>query len=196
MLAFLQQVTGVNTVLYYGAIIFREHVGERSVAAAIGVNVIIGVMNLLATIVAIWIIDRVGRKPLLLASSGGMAASLIAMGMAFNMSPPPAMLVLVVILCYVACFGIGMGPGVWVVMSELFPTSIRGRAMALATVTLWLSCLLLTSTFLSLVSAVGASGAFWIYAVLSAFTFFFVWRVTPETRGKSLEEIEKMWRKS
>jgi sugar porter (SP) family MFS transporter len=196
MLAFLQQVTGVNTVLYYGAIIFREQVGERSAAAAIGVNVIIGIINFLATIVAICVIDRVGRKPLLMASSAGMAVSLVALGVSFTISPPPAMLVLGLILCYVACFGIGLGPGVWVVMSELFPTSIRGRAMALATVTLWLSCLLLTSTFLSLVGAVGAAGAFWIYAALSAFTFLFVWRVTPETRGKSLEEIEKMWRKA
>ena len=196
MLAFLQQVTGVNTVLYYGSIIFREHVGERSVAAAIGVNVVIGIVNFLATIVAIWIIDRVGRKPLLLASSGGMAASLIVLGLAFTMTPPPAMVVLGVMLAYVASFGIGMGPGVWVVMSELFPTSIRGRAMSIATITLWLSSLLLTATFLSLVSALGASGAFWIYAALSAFTFVFVWRVTPETRGKSLEEIEKMWRRA
>ena len=196
MLAFLQQVTGVNTVLYYGSIIFREHVGERSVAAAIGVNVVIGIVNFLATIVAIWIIDRVGRKPLLLASSGGMAASLIVLGLAFTMTPPPAMVVLGVMLAYVASFGVGMGPGVWVVMSELFPTSIRGRAMSIATITLWLSSLLLTATFLSLVSALGASGAFWIYAALSAFTFVFVWRVTPETRGKSLEEIEKMWRRA
>lgn len=195
MLAFLQQVTGVNTVLYYGSIIFREHVGEKSAVAAIGVNVIIGIINVLATIVAIWVIDRIGRKPLLLASSGGMAASLIALGLAFRMSPPPAMVVLGVMLCYVGCFGIGMGPGVWVVMSELFPTSIRGRAMSIATITLWLSCLLLTATFLSLVSALGAAGAFWIYAALSAFAFVFVWRVTPETRGKSLEEIESMWRR-
>ena len=194
MLAFLQQVTGVNTVLYYGSIIFREQVGEKSAVAAIGVNVIIGFINVLATIVAIWIIDRVGRKPLLLASSAGMAVSLVALGLAFTMTPPPAAIVLAVMLAYVASFGIGMGPGVWVVMSELFPTSIRGRAMSIATITLWMSCLLLTGTFLSLVSALGASGAFWIYAGLSAFTFVFVWRVTPETRGKSLEEIEKMWR--
>ena len=103
---------------------------------------------------------------------------------------------LAVVLGYVASFGIGMGPGVWVLMPELFPTSIRGRAMSIATITLWFSCLLLTATFLSLVSAFGASGVFWVYAALSAFTFVFVWRVAPENRGKSLEEVEQMWRKA
>jgi SP family arabinose:H+ symporter-like MFS transporter len=78
-------------------------------------------------------------------------------------------------------------------MSELFPTRIRGRAIAIATVALWLASLLLTVTFLSLVSAIGPSGTFWLYAGLSAFTFVFIWRIVPETRRKSLEEIERMW---
>jgi sugar porter (SP) family MFS transporter len=194
-LAVLQQITGVNTVLYYGALIFREQVGEQSRTAAIGVNVIVGVTNFLATIIAIWIIDKVGRKPLLLTSAGGMAVSLVLLGLTFQQTPPPATLILVVILCYVLCFAIGMGPGVWVLMSELFPTRIRGRAMAIATVSLWLACLLLTSTFLSLVSAIGASGTFWLYAGISFFTFLFIWRVTPETKGKTLEEIERMWKR-
>ena len=88
-----------------------------------------------------------------------------------------------------------MGPGVWVLMSELFPTRIRGRAMAIATVALWLASLLLTITFLSLVTAIGPSGTFWLYAALSAFTFVFIWRVVPETRGRTLEQIEHMWKR-
>jgi MFS transporter, SP family, arabinose:H+ symporter len=87
-----------------------------------------------------------------------------------------------------------MGPGVWVVISELFPTRIRGRAMSIATVSLWIACVALTFTFLSLVEAITVSGAFWVYATMCVITFFFVWRVTPETKGKTLEEIEKMWK--
>jgi sugar porter (SP) family MFS transporter len=195
VLAVLQQITGVNTVLYYGALIFREQVGEQSRSAAIGVNVIIGAVNFAGTIVAIWIIDKVGRKPLLLISSGGMAISLIFLGLAFRLRPPPGSSILLVILCYVFCFAIGMGPGVWVVISELFPTRIRGRAMAVATVSLWMACLVLTSTFLSLVSAITTSGTFWLYAAICVITFLFVWRVTPETKGKTLEQIERMWKR-
>jgi sugar porter (SP) family MFS transporter len=195
-MAILQQITGVNTVLYYGSLIFRDQVGSQSTGSALGLNVIIGGINFLSTIVAIWIIDRAGRKPLLLASSGGMAVSLIILGALFRAHPVPAMLVLAAILAYVMSFGIGMGPGVWVLMSELFPTRIRGRAMAVATVALWLASLALTVTFLSLVSAIGPSGTFWLYAGLSAFTFVFLWRVVPETRGQTLEQIERMWRRA
>ena len=193
-LAILQQITGVNTVLYYGSLIFRDQVGHQTTSSALGLNVIIGGINFLATIVAIWILDKAGRKPLLLASSGGMALSLVALGAAFRVQPVPAYLVLGAILAYVTSFGIGMGPGVWVLMSELFPTRIRGRAMAIATVALWLASLLLTITFLSLVTAIGPSGTFWLYAGLSAFTFVFIWRIVPETRAKTLEQIERMWK--
>lgn len=86
-----------------------------------------------------------------------------------------------------------MGPGIWIVMSELFPTRIRGRAMSIATVSLWSACLLITLTFLSLVKMIGAAGTFWLYALMCAATVVFVWRFTPETRGKTLEEIEREW---
>jgi MFS transporter, SP family, arabinose:H+ symporter len=193
-LAVLQQITGVNTVLYYGAILFREQVGERSAAGAIGMNVGIGLVNAIATLIAIAVIDRIGRKPLLLVSCAGMALSLTWMGIAFHFMPPPVIGVLVAIFCYVFSFAIGMGPGVWVLMSELFPTRVRGRAMAIATVSLWLGCLLLTSTFLTLVSAIGASGTFLLYAAISVFSFLFIWRVAPETKGRTLEEIDEFWK--
>jgi MFS family permease len=93
----------------------------------------------------------------------------------------------------VGSFGVGLGPGVWLVISELFPTRIRGRAMSIATVALWLACILVAYTFLSLVEALGSTGAFWIYAGLSAINFVFMWRVLPETKGRSLEEIERSW---
>jgi MFS family permease len=111
----------------------------------------------------------------------------------FQVDSGNAYAILAVILVYVAFFAVGMGPGVWVVMSELFPTRIRGRAMAVATVMLWTACTALTSTFLTLVSAVGTSGAFWLYAVMCLITFTFVWKAVPETKGKTLEEIERSW---
>jgi sugar porter (SP) family MFS transporter len=192
-LAVFQQVTGINTVIYYGALIFKEQVGGQSDASAIGANVTIGIVNFLMTVVALSAIDRFGRRPLMLLSSAGMALSLFVLGLLFLVQPPPATAILVAILVYVASFGAGIGPGVWVVISELFPTRIRGRAMSLATVSLWLACILITSTFLSLVEWLGTSGAFWFYASLSVVNLVFIWRVVPETKGRSLEEIERSW---
>jgi MFS family permease len=145
------------------------------------------------TIAALFLIDRIGRKSLLMLASGGMGVSLAALGAIFLVRPNAASSVLGLILCYVGFFSVGMGPGVWVVLSELFPTKIRARAMSIATVSLWAACLLVSLTFLSLVTAISAAGAFWLYAAMSFFTFFFVWRVTPETKGKTLEEIERSW---
>jgi MFS transporter, SP family, arabinose:H+ symporter len=193
-LAVLQQVTGINTVLFYGSIIFKEHAGSGE-SAALGANVLVGAVNFLATIVALWIIDKVGRKTLLIVSAGGMGASLIALGLAFLVQPPPAGLILGIVLACAAFFAVGLGPAVWVLMAELFPTRIRGRAMSIATISLWLACVALTGTFLSLVRALGVSGAFWLYALMCMVTVAFVWRVTPETKGKTLEEIERLWKR-
>jgi sugar porter (SP) family MFS transporter len=192
-LAVFQQVTGINTVIYYGSLIFKEQVGGQSDSAAIGANVIIGTVNFLMTIVALWTIDRLGRRPLMMLAAGGMAVSLFLMGLLFGLHPPPAAMILGVILFYVASFGVGLGPGVWVVISELFPTRIRGRAMSIATLCLWLACILVTATFLSLVEAIGSTGAFWLYAAMSVVNLLFIWRVMPETKGRSLEEIERSW---
>ena len=193
-LAILQQVTGINTVLYYGSIIFTEQAGAASTSAALWANVLVGAMNLVFTVVALFTIDSLGRKVLLISAAGGMGLSLTALGFVFTAGSVTPSRVLALILCYVACFSFGMGPGVWVVISELFPTRIRGRAMSLATVALWLACLLITLTFLSLVKAFTAAGAFWIYAFMCACTVWFVWKFTPETKGKNLEEIEQQWK--
>ncbi|UOQ68781.1 sugar porter family MFS transporter [Hymenobacter volaticus] len=191
VLAVLQQITGINTILYYGSIIFTEHSGQ-SASSAIGANALIGGINFAGTIVALFVIDRVGRKPLLLFASGGMALTLGALVVALQLHAPGPWL-LGLIMLYVACFAVGLGPGVWVVITEIFPNAVRGRAASLATVALWVACTLISFTFLSLVKAAGLTGAFGLYAVLSAFTFGFVWRAVPETKGRSLEEIERGW---
>ena len=194
-LAVLQQITGINTVLFYGSVIFKEMVGGHTESAAIGANVLIGAINFLATIVALWVIDKAGRRPLLMLSAGVMAVCQFALGAAFLIQPPPALLVLVCMLACVAGFAVGLGPGVWVVMSEIFPTRIRGRAMSLATISLWVACVALTMTFLSLAQAITVTGAFWLYSAMCVVTFLIVWRATPETKGKSLEQIERLWRR-
>lgn len=192
-LAVLSQVTGINTILYYGSLIFTEHGGQNA-RAALGANVIIGVVNLAGTIVALFTIDRFGRKPLLITGSAAMAVALTALAAAFHFQASNPALLLGLILAYVAAFAISLGPGAWLLMSELFPTKVRGRAAAIATITLWLACLAVTFTFLTLVSLAGPAGAFCVYASLCILTVIFVWRGAPETKGRTLEEIENLWR--
>ncbi len=193
-LAILQQITGINTVLFYGSVIFKEQVGGQSNSAAIGANVIVGLVNFLATIVALWVIDRLGRRSLLMISSAVMALCQIALGAAFLMHPPPAGLVLGIMLACVAAFAVGLGPGTWVLLSEIFPTRVRGRAMSIATVALWVACFALTMTFLTLVKLLTPTGAFCLYGAMCALTFSIVWRQLPETKGRTLEEIESFWK--
>ncbi len=191
-LAVLQQISGVNTVLYYGSLIFRSQ-AHSTIRSAVGLNVLIGAVNLAGTALAIAWIDRLGRKPLLLSSAGVMGAALIFLGFAFRTPHVSPSLVLPWILIYVFAFAVGLGPGIWLLLSEMFPTAVRGQMMATATVALWLASLLLTSTFLSLVGAVGSSVTFWIYSGICISTLFFVWGAAPETKGKTLEEIEELF---
>ena len=193
-LAILQQVTGINTVLFYGSIIFKQQVHSGSDTAAIFANVIVGLVNFLATLIALTMIDKFGRRPLLLVSSGIMGLCQVGLAAAFLLHNPSPVLVLAIMLVCVASFAIGLGPGVWVLLAEIFPTRIRGRAMSIATLCLWAACTLLTMTFLSLAKALTPTGAFLIYGLMCAITFGIVFRAVPETKGRSLEEIEHLWR--
>jgi sugar porter (SP) family MFS transporter len=192
LLAVFSQITGINTVIYYGSVLFKEH-GGRAAGDALGANVMIGAINFLCTIAAIALIDRLGRKPLLLAGSAGMGGALVLVAVAFQIGPLPANLVLGGVLAYVACFAVSLGPGSWVYISELFPTAVRGRAMSIATLALWAACTLVTFTFLTMLRVLGPAGAFLVYAFFCGVTFLFVWRFTPETKGRTLEEIGSSW---
>lgn len=193
-LAVLQQITGINTILYYAPTIFLK-AGYASESNALLASLLVGAVNFVFTVIALAAIDRLGRKPLLLLGSGGMAASLAFLGAALVLQGESSPYLLAGILSYVAFFAVGLGPVVWLLLSEIFPTAIRGRAMSLATISLWIACFVVSITFLSLVNALSMAGAFWLYAAICLATFVFVWRVIPETRGKSLEEIEKSWRR-
>lgn len=192
-LAILQQITGINTVLFYGAVIFKQQVHSQSETSAIFANVIVGLVNFFVTLLALSLVDKFGRRPLLLISSGGMAFCQVGLAMAFLRQPPSAPIVLAMMMLCVSAFAIGLGPCVWVLLAEIFPTRIRGRAMSIATLCLWGACTLLTMTFLSLSQALSPTGAFLIYGLMCVITFLLVWRAVPETKGRSLEEIEKMW---
>lgn len=193
-LAILQQWTGINTVLFYGSVILKEQVGGHSESAAIGANVFIGLVNFLSTIVALWLIDKLGRRPLLMYSAGGMVIAHAGLALAFRQTPPNIVAVMALMILCTASFAVGLGPGVWVVLSEIFPTRIRGRAMSIATVALWVACVILTFTYLSIASALGPTGAFLIYGAMCVLTIWVVARHTPETKGHTLEEIEHLWR--
>jgi sugar porter (SP) family MFS transporter len=194
LIALFSQFTGINTIIYYGSLIFLEHVPHQSASTALWANVMVGAINFMATIVGMSLIDRVGRKPLLMSAFTGMAFSLLGVSVAVRLQVS-GIIVLVFVLIYVACFAMGVGTGTWVMMTEICPTRVRGRAMSVATVCLWCATLLVTLTFLSLVNALTAPGAFLLYAAVSMAAFLFVWRVVPETGSRTLEEIEKAWLK-
>jgi len=192
LIALFSQFTGINTIIYYGSLVFLEHVPHQTASTALWANVIIGAINFVATIAGMLLIDRSGRKTLLMSAFGGMAASLIAVSAAIHLHLS-GIVVLIFVLTYVACFAVGVGTGTWVLMAEICPTRIRGRAMSIATVCLWCGTLLVTLTFLSLVKVLTAGGVFLLYAMISIFAFLFVWQSVPETKSRTLEEIEEFW---
>jgi SP family arabinose:H+ symporter-like MFS transporter len=194
LLALFSQITGINTVLYYGSIIVSEHFPGQSTSMALVANVIVGAVNLLLTIVAMIFLDRWGRRAILMISSGGMGVALtfLVIGLIYGVSP---LLMLASILLYVAFFALGMGPGPWLIISEIFPTKVRSRAASLATSTLWSGTLLVTFTFLSLVKILNLWGTLAIYGALSGLCCIFVWKMVPETKGRTLEQIQQAWSK-
>jgi sugar porter (SP) family MFS transporter len=193
LIGLFSQFTGINTIIYYGSLIFLEHVPHQTASTALWANVIIGAINFIATILGMSLIDRVGRKPLLMSAFAGMALSLVAVSAAIH-SQASAIIVLTFVLTYVACFAVGVGTGTWVVISEICPARIRGQAMSVATISLWCGTLLVTLTFLSLINALTVPGTFLLFATVSIAAFLFVWRLVPETKGRTLEEIDKWWR--
>lgn len=194
-LAVLCQITGINTVLYYGSILMSEHFKGQSLGGTLLANVIIGLTNLLGTIAAMALLDRWGRRAMLLMATAGMTASLTLLVVSYSLGLAPSWMLTSIVL-YVGFFAFAMGPVPWIILSEIFPTKIRGRAAAIATSALWSGTLLVTFTFLSLLHAFGVAGTFGIYAVLSLASFVYIWRKVPETKGRTLEEIQKDWERS
>jgi len=193
-LALFQQFVGINTVIYYAPTIFG-YAGFKSASGAILATSVVGVVNVLGTIVAILLLDRVGRRPLLLVGSVGMAVALVAMGIIFMVGANNAgVLILIALLVYIISFAIGMGPVFWLLSSELFPTRLRGTGGSISTVANWGGNLLISITFLSLIDLIGKPFTFWLYALLAVASFIFCWFLVPETNGRNLENIEAYWK--
>ncbi|WP_424353932.1 sugar porter family MFS transporter [Methanobacterium sp. MBAC-LM] len=191
-LAAFQQLTGINTVIYYAPTIL-EFAGFQSAAVSILATAGIGMINVIMTVVAISLIDRVGRRPLLLIGLIGMIISLAILGIAFvlpGLSTSLGLLAVISLMLYVGSFAIGLGPVFWLMISEIYPLRIRGRAMSTATIVNWGTNLVVAITFLSLIQLIGTPGTFWLYGIIGIITWVFVYFLVPETKGKSLEEIE------
>jgi SP family arabinose:H+ symporter-like MFS transporter len=191
LLALFSQITGINAVLYYGSIIVSEHFPGQSTSMALLANVIIGTVNFLFTIVAMVFLDRWGRRAILIIASGGMAIALTFLVIGLNVDGISPVLMLASTLLYVAFFALGMGPGPWLIISEIFPTKVRGRAASIATSTLWSGTLLVTFAFLSLVKILNLWGTFAIYAALFCLCCISVWKMVPETKSRTLEQIQE-----
>ncbi len=189
-LAVYQQWCGINVIFNYAEDIFKA--AGYDVSAILFTIVITGIVNLVFTFVAIATVDRLGRKPLMLfgASGLGIIYALMGAGYFFGVRGLP---MLVLVLLAIACYAMTLAPIVWVVISEIFPNRIRGAAMSTAVLFLWIGCAALTFTFPLLNAAFQASGTFWIYGAISVVSFFVIYRFLPETKGKSLEQIEAQW---
>ena len=239
-LMLVQQLTGINTIIYYAPVIFKT-AGYASDTAALIATTSVGLMNMLSTLIAIWLVDKWGRKPLLILGLCGMALSLLVLGGAFlwhadhvasdvvaatqgisashiathgSAAPGTALhaaklhaaagaaaagtpllgwITVVCLLSYILCFAFSLGPIAWLMLSEIFPNRVRSRAVAIATAANWIGNFIVAQTFLLLLDGLGAPFTFWLYAVLGILSIVFVAKFVPETKGRTLEEIEQDW---
>ncbi|MFC2097610.1 sugar porter family MFS transporter [Bacteroidota bacterium] len=194
LLAVLSQLSGINAIIYYGPKILNE--AGFTLGEAFGGQVTIGIVNVLFTIVAIIYIDKFGRKPLLIFGVSGAVIALIGIGMLFFFDITEGYLLMSFILLYIACFAFSFGPVVWVIISEIYPTRIRGQAMSIAIFALWIGTALVGQFVPILLEIIKPAGTFWLFAILCFPAIFITWKLVPETKGKSLEEIEKHWLKN
>ena len=191
LLSFFQQAIGINVVLYYAPRIF-EGLGASGDASMMQ-TVVMGIVNIIFTLVAIFTVDKSGRKPLLIIGSIGMMTGMLALA-AFSFFDLIGIGALIFIIIYTASFMMSWGPICWVLISEIFPNTIRSQAVAIAVAMQWVANFLVSSTFPSL-SAWSVGGTYLIYAVMSLLSAIFVWKMVPETKGKTLEEMSALWRR-
>lgn len=194
LLAIFQQFCGINAIMYYSTKIFTTATGDTN--AAFTASVWVGLINLVFTFVAIGFVDRAGRRPLLLVGTALQTVALGLVGWMFYTQQQGVGLLICIIL-FIAAFSMAMGPITWLFCSEIFPSKIRGRAMSAAALAIWVSCYIVAQTFpmLNDSPSVGPAKTFWVYAAVSLVSFIFVLLMIPETKGKTLEEIERMWQR-
>ena len=197
MLSVFQQFVGINVVLYYAGNIFKNM--GASTDSSLLQTIIIGLINLIFTILAIFTVDKFGRKPLMIIGALTMGISMFALGLSFYMQSQGIM-ALVFMLIYTAGFAMSWGPVTWVLLSEIFPNSIRG-AMSIAVAAQWIANLIISWTFPMmndnnwLTDLFHHGFAYWVYGAMGILAAWFIWKLVPETKGKTLEEMEKLWKK-
>lgn len=190
ILAFFQQWSGINVIFFYAPDIFAQT--GAGIESQLFQTVIIGAMNVVFTLLAMWLVEKLGRKKLLLISSAGMAMGYIIIGILFFTNHLSGYILLIFALITVASYSTGLAPVTWVVLSEIFPNRIRGQGMAVATLSLWIGTFTLTLTFPALMANLKGSFTFWLYAVICVLGFIFILVTLPETKGKTLEELERL----
>jgi sugar porter (SP) family MFS transporter len=193
LLAVFQQITGINTVIYYAPTLLQGAGFGNS--GALLANVVNGCVNVGMTIVAIWLLDKVGRRPLLLTGTAGMAVGMAITALSFlggeNLTGALAIVAVLGLLIYTGSFAIGLGPVFWLLIAEIYPLRIRGAAMSVASMANWAANFVVTVSFLTLLSAIGGVGAFFLFGFLTLVALAYFWRKVPETKGRSLQEIER-----
>ena len=192
ILALFSQITGINSIMYYAPEILKS--AGFGVDSALMQTVIIGVVNTIFTFVAIKYIDDLGRRTLLLWGASGMVLCLFGIGLLYQLAFTDGPWLLILILGFVGCFAMSLGPIPWVIISEIFPTKMRGTAMSLAIVVLWVGVVII-SQFTPVLLKMGESITFWIFMINAILFLIFTVRFIPETKGKTLEEIEQYWKK-
>ena len=204
-LAIFQQITGINAIIYYADQIFAAAGFVSPASQASLTTWCIGGVNVVATLVAVMFVDRLGRRKLLLYGLAGMAISMIVVGGAFEVIGPEGPtsptnpligiggVTLLALMAFIICFGFSVGPVVWTVINEIFPGHIRGRGVAVATAVNWGAAFLVSQGFLSLIDIVGNAVSFWFFAGSCILGWLWVYRSVPETKGLSLEQIQALW---
>jgi MFS family permease len=187
-LAVLQQWSGINIIFNYAEEIYRT--AGYGVSSVLFNIVITGTINLICTLSALGWVDRFGRRTLLLYGSAGIALSHAILGLVYAVGLK-GLPVLLLTLCAIGCYAVSLAPVTWVVISEIFPNRIRGRAVSIAVSALWIACFVLTFTFPVLLRRLGAAGTFWLYSVICLAGFAFIFVRVPETMGRTLEDIER-----
>ncbi len=190
-LAITSELSGITIVFYYGPDILEK--SGVSLGKALGGFTSIGLVNVIFTIVAIWLMDIAGRRLLLFVGTVGAIFSLVFVGILFRSGHTEGAMIVCLLCAFVACFAFSMGPIKWVIMSEIFPTKIRGRAMAIATLAVWVTDGIYNQFFPLLRNRLGVSGSFFMFSAFLIPQLFFVWKIMPETKGRTLEEIERSW---
>ncbi|MBK5111805.1 MAG: sugar porter family MFS transporter [Thermoleophilia bacterium] len=195
-LAILQQITGINTVIYYAPTIIQD-AGISSASSAIFASLGVGIINVIMTVVALRLLDRVGRRDLLFIGVSGMSLSLFLLGLAFTLDTGTASSAVAIfsLMLFVSSFAISLGPIFWLLNAEIYPLEVRSRAASLGTMTNWLFNFIVSLTFLSLIDLLTRTGAFWLYGAIGLISLWFCWKFVPETNGRSLAQIDAIFQR-